>query len=74
MNVKKIGKATALELLNFKSPPIRAFWITSIVLSISFFAGIALISFAIKFSNTSEQATALEMKNSNAPDLALAPK
>ena len=38
-------KATALQLLNFKSIPIRTFWITSIAFFICFFAWFGIVPF-----------------------------
>ncbi|MCM4162938.1 MULTISPECIES: MFS transporter [unclassified Arenibacter] len=39
------AKATKLELLNFKSVPIRTFWITSIAFFICFFAWFGIVPF-----------------------------
>ncbi len=39
------GKATSLQLLHFKSMPIRTFWITSIAFFICFFAWFGIVPF-----------------------------
>ncbi len=43
MNIK--GKSTTLQLLNFKSLPIRTFWITSIAFFLCFFAWFGIVPF-----------------------------
>jgi len=45
MNTTNSQKATALQLLNFKSMPIRTFWITSIAFFICFFAWFGIVPF-----------------------------
>jgi len=45
MNTTNSQKATALQLLNFKSLPTRTFWITSIAFFICFFAWFGIVPF-----------------------------